>query len=350
MNRILLIFGILVIWLFAFPQKIFAQVVINEFSSGTTSDWVELYNTGSQSIDLSTYILTDSGTNTKNLQGTLNGGSFISFSFSNWLNNSTADAVKLFNNSALIDSIYYGSENQVCFAESNNSIGRYPDGNNTIDRFLSPTRDLSNNSVTLYPCPTPTPTFLPTPSPTPTLTPSPTPTPTPTKAVYKINKSKDDSGSELSSVQIHVDGTYVHHEDDEILEFYPGNHTISLRKSGYSDWNDTRNFEAGTNIEVSPVLIKKNTASPSPTITASPKPTPKAGTPAPSPTLSLIPSPTFSPLPSPTLSPQPEVLGESTRKPPVLAFVLVGSGIVLIGVSGFLAYKMRYNNNNETKN
>jgi hypothetical protein len=66
--------------------------------------------------------------------------------------------------------------------------------------------------------------------------------------------------------------------------------------------------------------------------------------------LSLIPSPTFSPLPSPTLSPQPEVLGESTRKPPVLAFILVGVGILFIGVSGFLAYKIRYNNNNETKN
>lgn len=165
-----------------------AQVLINEFSTGSSSDWVELYNIATVSADLSTYKLMDSGTNDKTLSGSISPGGFISFNFSNWLNNSTADGVRLYNGDILVDSIFYGSENQVCFASDTGSIGRYPDGGNTIDRFLTSTRDVSNNQANIYPCPSPTPSVNPTIAATavPTTTSSPTPpsSPTPVLKTY----------------------------------------------------------------------------------------------------------------------------------------------------------------------
>lgn len=164
------------VFFISFPEIAKAQVLINEFSSGTTSDWIELYNISTESADLSSYKLMDSSTNDKPLSGSIPPGGFASFNFSNWLNNSTPDGVRLFNGSNLVDSIYYGDENQVCYALGTESIGRYPDGGNTIDRFSTPTRDASNNSATLNPCPAPTPVPTQTPSPTPVPTPVSTPT------------------------------------------------------------------------------------------------------------------------------------------------------------------------------
>lgn len=181
-----LILFILFVLFFFVPASVHAQVVINEFSSGTTSDWVELYNTATEAADLASYKIMDSGTNDKVLSGNIPSGGFISFGFSNWLNND-GDTVRLFNNTDLVDSISYGGDGQVCLAGSGESIGRYPDANSTIERFLTPTRDSSNNSAILNPCPTPTPEPTPasttaptnTPTPTSTATPASTKTPTP---------------------------------------------------------------------------------------------------------------------------------------------------------------------------
>lgn len=178
--------------LFVFCTRIKAQILINEFSQGSTSDWVELYNIATVSADLSTYKLMDSGTNDKSLTGSISPGGFISFSFSNWLNNSTPDGVRLYNGDTLVDSIFYGAENQVCFASDTGSIGRYPDGGNTIDRFLISTRDSSNNQASLFPCPSPTPNISPTTAATtaPTLTPLPTSSNVPTSTPAKTYASK----------------------------------------------------------------------------------------------------------------------------------------------------------------
>lgn len=167
-----------------FPLTANAQIVINEFSSGTTSDWIELYDVSTESTDLSSYKLMDSGTNNKILSGTISPSGFISFSFSNWLNNG-GDTVRLFKNDVLVDSIPYGGSDQVCTAGASESIGRYPDGNNTVERFSTQTRDFSNNSTTLNPCPTPTPEPTNTPTPTPTPTHTSTATPNPTAAPTK---------------------------------------------------------------------------------------------------------------------------------------------------------------------
>ncbi|PIS14616.1 hypothetical protein COT64_01650, partial [Candidatus Shapirobacteria bacterium CG09_land_8_20_14_0_10_39_12] len=76
-----------------------------------------------------------------------------------------------------------------------------------------------------------------------------------TIATYKINEVKNSEGVVLSQVKIYVDGFYVHHYASETLTFCEGcycddgsateskvscnfgNHTISLQKTGYVEWN-----------------------------------------------------------------------------------------------------------------
>ncbi len=169
----------------SFPLSLVqADVVINEFSSGSTSDWIEVYNSG-DTADLSFYKLRDSGTNVKDLDGEIGPGAFVSFSFSNWLNN-TGDTVRLMRVSdggeEEVDHITYG-EGGICAPSASQTIGRQPDGSAAIVRFSSGSQNASNNSSTQEPCPTPspTPTLTPMPTLTPTNTPSSTPTHTPTK-------------------------------------------------------------------------------------------------------------------------------------------------------------------------
>lgn len=217
----------------------------------------------------------------------------------------------------------------------------------------SPSTDTENTlSITVV---------VPTPSPSPTPTTSSTQT-TP-KAIYKINKSKDNTGADLNSVQIYVDDIYIHHEDDETLEFFLGhecysgvscdlgNHKIILKKDGYSNWEDNKNLQAGTNYEVNPILIL-SASSPTPTPTSTKTPTPV-------PTKTPTPKPTSTPTPDPTSSSQSEILGESTSLPiqtpsdegkmsesknkfPILAYILISLGIFFICLSGFMVYKMKY--------
>jgi len=114
--------------------------------------------------------------------------------------------------------------------------------------------------------------------------------------------------------------------------------------------------------------------SPTPTPTPSPSPTPAptatpTQTPLSTPTKTPTPKPTPTSTPSPIDSLQPEVLGESTTdftstpsptsilvsknqetsKPPILAFVLLGGGVLSITASVFLAAKMRYTYLHEEK-
>jgi len=175
--------GSLVI-LFLFPKIARAQVVINEFSSFSAYDWVEIYNISTESADLSLYKLKDKYGNEKPLSGIIapypNG-----FSSVDWYNklDKTGDVVNLIrvSDGFLIDSVSYGLEGGVCAPEDGESVGRYPDANQTIERFSTSSRNVSNNDTPRDPCPTPTPeaTATPTPTNSPTATPTKTPTPTP---------------------------------------------------------------------------------------------------------------------------------------------------------------------------
>ena len=117
---------------FIFPSTVSAQVVINEFSSGTSSnDWVEIYNfnIATQSADLSIYRLENKTGNTKNLSTLLVPGVFKVFTWSNMLNNS-GDIIKLIriSDNTVLGEIAYGDQGGVCAPSETQSIGRNPDG------------------------------------------------------------------------------------------------------------------------------------------------------------------------------------------------------------------------------
>lgn len=124
-----------------------------------------------------------------------------------------------------------------------------------------------------------------------------------------------------------------------------------------------RKTDDDTNYDSEVVNINVSTPTPSP----SPTPTPVSSTPSPTPvpTKSPTPPPTKSPSPSPVETYEPSILAENTatsdptsipsespiqisdspveNKFPVIAIVIIGLGIVLVGVSGYLVFKMRYN-------
>lgn len=177
--------------LFLSDSSVYAGLFINEFSSDTEGtiadpDWVELYNSGPESVDLSLYRLRDSTTTNKlDLSAVLEPNSFRAFDWSNKLNKS-GDIIKLLlisNESNLIDQVSYGDSGiDVNVPASGQSAGRKTDGESALIVFSFPSKESSNNSSTPAPSPTntPTPTFTPTPSPKPTSTPKPTATPKPT--------------------------------------------------------------------------------------------------------------------------------------------------------------------------
>lgn len=164
------------------PGRVFADLYINEFSSGTTSDWVELYNPDISDADLSKYILRDStssDTNKIDLAGTIPGKGFAVFDWSNKLNND-GDTIRLLlksDESVIIDQISYGNGGVIAAPQGTQTVGRDPDGSSNVVFLSVSSRGETNNSAS----PIPTATLTPTDLPTPTKEPTPTHTPTPTK-------------------------------------------------------------------------------------------------------------------------------------------------------------------------
>jgi hypothetical protein len=166
-----------------FPQKAFAQVVINEFSSHSNPEWVELYNTGAAAISLRGYSIyfDDSSASQKydfcdNHQIGPNAYVLITRPTSpHWLADS-GDMLILKNGSNIVDSISYGTGALVA-PTATQSGTRSPDGNSSwiITESYSPTGDAVS-----FECPTPTPTETPAPTQAPTATPTPSSTKTPT--------------------------------------------------------------------------------------------------------------------------------------------------------------------------
>ncbi len=181
---------------FICPSIVAAQVVINEFSSNSSPDWVEVYNKSEDEIDLSNYTLSDSSAsgNTKNFSCILKPKGFYVVEWSNKLDNA-GDIIYLKKDGSIVDCVSYGDGNgKLCDgAESVNlpapevgqSGARKADGENNW-LISEQTKGYSNivsqkpEEVPTCVLPTPTPTQALTPTPTPTLTPKPTVTPTPT--------------------------------------------------------------------------------------------------------------------------------------------------------------------------
>jgi hypothetical protein len=237
-----------------FAPKVFAQVVINEVSSASDPEWVEIYNISSDSASLKNYSInfgSDSQNkffcDTENISG--NAYKIISLS-SHWLADG-GDTVTFKNGDDAVDSIAYGTGHTLKSPTSTGSISRSPDGSSN---WILLTASTQQGDIVSFDCPTPTPTTSPSPSPSPSSTPTLTPTPTRT-----------------------------------------------------------------------------------PTPIASPKPSAKAGIPTPTPTGSPevlgIETISTTPTPLPLQSPNIE------SKPPVLAFVLIGTGMIFIGASAYLGFR-----------
>ncbi len=176
---------LLACFLFSIPQKAFAALYINEFSSNGSSDWVEIYNSDSSSVDLTQYRLRDSTASNKvDLTDSIGGNGFASFDFSDNLNNG-GDTIKLVlkSDDSVVNQVVYGVPGDVSAPASGQTAGRSPDGSSNWVILSSASRGSTNNSTATVPTPTLTPTEAPTPTKTPTPTKSPTnaPSATPTK-------------------------------------------------------------------------------------------------------------------------------------------------------------------------
>ncbi|MBI4096991.1 MAG: lamin tail domain-containing protein [Candidatus Levybacteria bacterium] len=171
------------------PSFVFAgDVVINEFFSNGSSDWVEIFNKSNNPVDLSLYRLRDgSATNKVDLSGVIDIGDngFLTFPWGDNLNNA-GDVIKLIlvSDESIVDQVGYGNAGSDVAAPSiNQSAGRQTDGDGSWILFSSVSKGTSNASSQPAPPPTtvPTATLTPTKTPTPTNSPTPSKTPTPTK-------------------------------------------------------------------------------------------------------------------------------------------------------------------------
>jgi len=165
-----------------------AQVVINEFySQGSSSkdpDWVEIYNTSNEAIDLTSYTLSDdptSGNPEKTFSCILAAHGFTTVDWFNKLNNG-GDIIHLKNNNTTINTIAYNSEGDLEITAENKYASRNPDGGDwqvSHSHTKNNPNDGSEKSSEAI-CTTPTPIPEDTPVPEDTPTPEPTETPAPT--------------------------------------------------------------------------------------------------------------------------------------------------------------------------
>lgn len=167
------------------------DVVINEFSSASNPEWIELYNPTENTISLDDVnLLLDDDPETSQKISFCAGEEIGDKSFkrivrpekSYWLAND-GDAIFLKREDDVIDAIFYGTGQSLGAPSDSQSASRNPDGG--IDWIILDTPTLQGDIVS-FECPTPTPEPTPTEEPeeepTPTPTPeTPTPTPTPTK-------------------------------------------------------------------------------------------------------------------------------------------------------------------------
>ena len=200
----LLAISIVLIYLFARPISVTASIVINEVSPLTNPEWIELYNPGSEAVDLTNWYFLDFSDTKK----TLASGSAIPalsyFVFNNnnyWLNNNDPEVLKLYDSSGvLIDSVAFDPTNP------ETTVARIPDlGEWYLDQL--PTPNEANPTPIPSTTPTPTPTPIPTPDPSiavaqepsPSPTPTPTPTPTPSPSPITLSTPSSSLTSSLSS-------------------------------------------------------------------------------------------------------------------------------------------------------
>lgn len=168
------------------------DITLNEFQVEPPGSlqWVEIYNKGDSSVDLSGWIIGDSADHNVSLLGIIGSHECTSFTSGSFhFNTVSNDGVRLKRGDVLIDSYDYEKS-----PGTGISFGRSPDGQGGWITFTIPTKDSLNSgggvcmaptpTITSTPTPTPSPTEVVAPTKTPTTTrvPTPTKTPTPTKS------------------------------------------------------------------------------------------------------------------------------------------------------------------------
>ena len=201
-----LLFSLLI--LLTSPSIASAQVLINEVFPNPSGDekqdeWVELFNTSNQEIDLAGYKLKDAANHELVIDTTyvdvttvISAGAWLVVSrngHASFSLNNGDETVYLFDSSTS-DSI---STFQYSGSETDKSWGRIPDGNVISSELLDPTPGTANQPPPT-PTNTPTPTTKPTSTPKPSKTPTPTNTPTP-KPTVKAAATKAPTGFRGSS-------------------------------------------------------------------------------------------------------------------------------------------------------
>lgn len=180
--KYLVIFPLVFLLLQIATTHAFAKLVINEFSSSTADDWVEIYNDSSDIVLLSDFRIRDSSaTNKLDLDGTLSPFSVVAVDWNNRLNKN-GDTIKIVaknNEGDVEDQVTYG-EGAIPAPGDNQSSGRKTNGSSEWGLFAVSTKG-SSNEIATFIQPTPTATPIPTKSPTMQKTPTPTKVPTATK-------------------------------------------------------------------------------------------------------------------------------------------------------------------------
>lgn len=121
-----------------------ATVVINEAlpAPGSGSEWVELYNAGTATVDLTGWQIDDllgAGSAPVSLSGSIAPGAFYVHSYSTSVLNNTGDDINLINPSGtVVDTTTYGS------APSDSSWARSTDGTGTFAWDATPSKGASN--------------------------------------------------------------------------------------------------------------------------------------------------------------------------------------------------------------
>ncbi|MEX2012982.1 MAG: hypothetical protein WD967_01100, partial [Candidatus Levyibacteriota bacterium] len=184
-TKITTVFLVSFIFLFLIlPKPSFAAgLVINEFSSASIPEWVELYNPDEQNYSLKGVILFfDSSSDTSQKVSFCDSDEILAKSYklitrpssSFWLAN-TGDTLILKKEDDIIDSIAYGSGQSLKAPTATQSANRVPDGG---ESFTNGTPSPHQENEASFTCPTPTTTPTPPPTNTPTLTSTKIPTPT----------------------------------------------------------------------------------------------------------------------------------------------------------------------------
>lgn len=183
----------LLTWILTFlllPSHASAALFINEFSSADNPEWVEIYNSGSEQVNLEGWKLLfqdNLDTSQKTVFGASDAVGPLTYKIfergytgtGGWLRNDGDTLILIDSLGNTVDSIKYGDITGavISLLDAGESAIRNPDGGTSWFVSSTPTSNAPNS----MPAPTSTPTPTSAPNPTSTPTPKPTNTPTPTQ-------------------------------------------------------------------------------------------------------------------------------------------------------------------------